>query len=137
MLKANDSGDQVTNLTMNTDVANAFIASIDSGDSLGSESLEYENAIRAIRSTPVVINSPEFREMFSAINGTTALSIVEVSSPSPEVPDSLVHSTSLLETLNQMRADFRESIRLLFSHQLPDAQPMPLWFEVPPRPTEP
>jgi hypothetical protein len=133
----NENGDKVTNLTINTGVANAFIASIDSGDSLGSESLEYENAIRAIRSTPVVINSPEFREMFEAINGTTALSIVEVSPPSPEVPDSTIHSPGMLETLNQMRADFRESISLLFSHQIPDAQPMPSWFEVPTRPTEP
>jgi len=133
-----ENGEQITNLTINTDVANAFIASsIDSVDSSGSGSLEYENAIRAIRSTPVITNSPEFIEMFESINGTRALSIVEVSPTSPEVLDSTVHDPSVLERMDQMRVDFRERISLLFSHQLPDAQPMPLWFEVPPRPTEP
>jgi hypothetical protein len=120
-------GHQITNLAINTDVANSFIDStIDTVDSLGSESLEYENAIRAIRDSSVVINSPEFREMFEAINGTRALSIVEVSSPiSPEVVDSTTLDPSELERLGQMITDFRDRVSLLFSNQLPDAQPIP------------
>jgi hypothetical protein len=39
--------------------------------------------------------------------------------------------------LGQMITDFRDRVSLLFSNQLPDAQPIPSWFEVPTRPSEP
>jgi hypothetical protein len=42
-----------------------------------------------------------------------------------------------LEWRNLIRADWKERISILFSNQNPDAQPMPSWFEVPTRPSEP
>jgi len=164
------SGNTVTTLTIDTEVANLLFTGdllpggslftgdlLSSGDSLlpgilesseGSQ-LDYENNIRAIRDETVVLHSPEFREMFESINGSRALTILDVS---PTSSSEVLSSTSLspskvlkdtmenmkeLEWTNRMIVDWRERISILFSNQNPYYQPMPSWTHVPTKPSEP
>lgn len=95
------SGNKVTTLTIDTEVANLLATGdllsgdfLSSGNSLLSGSLhssvgsemDYENQIRAIRTEAFVINSPELREMMASISQNMALTILDVN-PASTLPN--------------------------------------------------
>ena len=101
--------------------------------------LQYENEIRAIRGGSAVFSSPEIREFILNNNSNgSSFTILDVNPINSPVVEQLTEYTMRrFEELNQMRMNWRDRIRIYFSNQNPDMQPIPLWSEVPTRPSEP
>ena len=135
---------RIINITIDSEVANAYFDStqVYSSNSLFSglsearyaADMQYETEVRNIRTSPYsLFNSPELQEIIGG-----SFSIVEVSpTSSPEPYISVDNDLSALEWRNQMRVDWRERIEILFSNQNSEFEPLPSWFEVPTRPSDP
>nr|YP_009543488.1 LAGLIDADG endonuclease [Coniothyrium glycines]AYU74378.1 LAGLIDADG endonuclease [Coniothyrium glycines] len=134
------NGNSVTNLTIDSNVANLYFTTdnLITGSSLDSNltevrlaaELQYENEIRQIRTAPV-FSSPEFSEFLGQTFSSGSISIIEVS-PSNSPVDYID-----LEERHRMRMNWRDRIQILFSNKNPGMEPLPMWSEVPPRPSEP
>lgn len=131
------TGNRVTNLTIDPEVANAFFSSewdnprySGLSEQTQLSDREYEEAIRTIRTENVIFSSPEISEVLER----GSFSIRNIPSISSELNS---EDTRELEFRYNHRVHWRERLQILFSYQNPDLQPMPSWFEVPTRPSEP
>jgi len=109
---------------------NTLLSSI----SANSETRNYEQEILRIRDKDVVIDSPERANFY--LSPERSLTILEVNHSVAE-NNNFLENKEYLENTIQHRIDINKRMQWIFSNQNSEFQPLPMWSEVPTRPTDP